>query len=286
MVRKGSKVYLAAMEVYGEDKARLATRSMDIIGDIAIIKIPNELMEKRFEFGEKLLEYLPYVETIFRQKSPVRGSYRLRELEFLAGRFKTLTVYKEYGLRLFVDVLRTYFTPRLSTERWRISQMVNEGEIVLNMFAGVGPYSILIAKNRSIDHVYSVDINYDAVKLHRSNNVLNKVSDKIDVYVGDAEQLVEEKFVESVERVIMPLPEKGLEYLGSAVKAIDTDGWIHVYLHVPYKERQEESVINGMERVSALLRGIGVKVMDIRGRRVREVSTRTTQVCIDCHIAK
>jgi|Deesub1362B_J571_1020462.scaffolds.fasta_scaffold00004_415 tRNA (guanine37-N1)-methyltransferase len=285
MARKGSKIYQAAKEIYGEEDAKIAIKSMDIIGDIAIIKVPDELLNKRFELGQKLLEYLPYIKTIFRQKGPVKGGFRLRELEFLAGEFKTLTIYKEYGSRFLVDVLRTYFTPRLSTERRRITDMVGEGERVLNMFAGVGPYSILIAKHRNIEKVVSIDINYEAVKLHRHNNHLNKVEDKIEVFLGDAEKITYE-MAGSFDRIIMPLPDKALDYIHSAVNAIDSSGWIHVYLHREYRDKHHEAMAQAMADVLDTLNRLKVKVKDFDCRRVREVATRTLQVCVDTFIAK
>ncbi|PCN50804.1 methyltransferase [Candidatus Geothermarchaeota archaeon ex4572_27] len=285
-MRRGNPLREAARMVYGEEKASLAIRSMDIIGDIAVIKVPDELMDRRFEFAEKVVELTPSVETVFRQKGPVSGSYRLRELEFLAGRYKTLTLHREYGCSFYVDVARTYYTPRLSTERWRITNMVGRGEVVLNMFAGVGPYSIMIAKHREVEKVYSIDINYDAVKLHRRNIRLNKVEGRVEALIGDAWDVIFSRFCDCCARVLMPLPERALEYLDAALAAISVRGWIHVYLHVPYKGSEEEALSTAAAAVKGRLGELGAEVLSVRARRVREVGTRLLQVCVDAEVSR
>lgn len=281
---KGSLIRKAAEEVYGADKAQLAIRSYDIIGDIAIIKIPDELLDKRFEFAEKIIEYLKGVSTVFRQKSPIRGSYRLRELEFLAGEYKTLTIHKEYGCRFYVDVLKTYFTPRLSTERWRITNLVNNNEIIVNMFAGVGPYSILIAKYREIEKVFSIDINYEAYRLHKLNVSINKVYDRVNPILGDAGEIISHNLVHIADRVIMPLPELALEYLKYAIMALKNEGYIHIYLHIPYVKKEKEALYKACEVIRSAIHKH--KIISLETHRVREVSTRTLQVCVDIKIEK
>ena len=85
------------------------------------------------------------IKTVLRQASPVSGDFRLRKLEWIAGERKTETVHKEYGCILKVDLGKCYFSPRLSYERNRIAHQVQPGEVMVNMFAGVGSYSIVIA---------------------------------------------------------------------------------------------------------------------------------------------
>ena len=227
----------------------------------------------------------PNISTVFRQKGPVQGSYRLRNLEFLAGEYKTLTIHKEYGCRFYVDVLRTYYSPRLSTERWRITNLTNKDEVVVNMFAGVGPFSIMIAKYRQINKIYSIDINYDAVRLHRENIKLNKVSN-IEVLLGDAGEIIYNKLVNSCDRVLMPLPEYALEYLDAAISALRNKGWIHIYLHVPYIKEEQEAVISALNIIEKEITKRQLRILDIKAKRVREIATRTLQVCVDVLVLK
>lgn len=273
-----------ATELFGEGASRAIT-SLDIIGDIAIVKLPDEFLEKKYEFGERLLEKMPYIKVVLRQASPVKGEYRLRRLEYLAGERRKWTIHKEYGIKVKVDVEKVYFTPRLSTERWRVATLVKEGEVVVNMFAGVGPYSILIAKYSRPAHVHSIDINLTAIHYHIENVRLNGVEDKVTIYSGDAAKVIEEYLICSADRVLMPLPEKALSYLKYALKALNRRGWIHVYLHVPYKRDWREALVKGADAVKIAIPP-GFELIEVRPNKVREVATRTLQVCVDAYVAR
>ena len=109
-------------------------------------------------------------------------------MEFLAGTNNTITEYKEHGCRFKVDVLKTYFSPRLSTERLRIAKMVTDNEIITNMFAGVGTFSIMIAKTNKTSKVYNIDTNPVANDLATINVKLNKVEDRVFPILADAKE--------------------------------------------------------------------------------------------------
>ena len=120
--------------------------SFDQIGDIIIVRIPDSLLSKKKLIGETLLKQVKIAKSIFYQASAVEGDFRTRNLEILAGDNKTETEYKEFGCKFTVDVENAFFSPRLSTERERIANLVRDGETVVNMFAGVGMFSVMIAK--------------------------------------------------------------------------------------------------------------------------------------------
>src|ERR1051325_9708188 len=149
--------------------------AFDIVGSIVIIKVPHSLNSKKQIIAETILMNIKSAKSIFAQTSAVQGDYRLRTLEYLAGVNCPTTEYKEHGCRFKVDVMKTYFSPRLSTERVRVSRMTTDNEIITNMFAGVGTYSILIAKNNNSCRVYSIDSNPVANELALINAKLNKV---------------------------------------------------------------------------------------------------------------
>ena len=152
--------------------------SFDQIGDIIIIRIPDELLSKKKIIGEIILQKVKTANSVFRQKSIVKGEFRIRELELLAGDDKSETMYKESGCRFMVDVNKVFFSPRLSTERTRIKNLVQDGEIIINMFGGIGMFSILAAKNKKCI-VYNIDINPIAIKLCKRNIELNKLQGNV-----------------------------------------------------------------------------------------------------------
>ena len=273
-----------AQELFGEESIGIVN-SMDIIGDIAVIKAENIETKKLETFGEKLLERIGYINVVLRQITPVEGEYRLRRFQHIAGEDRRWTIYREHGIILKVDIEKVYFTPRLSTERKRIMKLVNPGEEICNMFAGVGPYSILIAKYRSPKLVHSIDINRYAVDYHIENNFLNKVEDRIIVYRGDAGEMIEKYIVGRCDRVLMPLPEKALDYIDYALEALRHIGYIHIYLHIPYEKTWREALPKAVEEASKALRG-KCEIDMMEPHKVREVGPRLLQVCVDTKVTK
>ena len=120
--------------------------SYDIVGDIAIIRLTEESRKYSNKIGTAIMTANKHVRTVLAQTSAVSGEFRLRKLRHIAGEKRTQTTHKESKCLFNVDVAKCYFSPRLSHERKRIADQVAEGETVVNMFAGVGCFSILIAK--------------------------------------------------------------------------------------------------------------------------------------------
>ena len=118
------------------DESEELFSAFDQIGDIIVIRIPEPLLSKKKIIGETLLEKVSTAKSVFYQSSDVEGDFRTRTLELVAGDNRTETEYKEFGCRFVVDVEKAFFSPRLSTERERIASLVQDGEIVINMFGG------------------------------------------------------------------------------------------------------------------------------------------------------
>ena len=218
--------------ILSSDEVSQVYSAFDQIGDIVIIKIPNELMPKKKFIADTILAHVKSAKAVFAQVSPVGGDYRVRNLEFIAGENRTITEYKEHGCRFRVDVAKTYFSPRLSTERLRIANMVGEGETIVNMFAGVGTYSILMARMNKTCKVYSIDSNAVAAELCEANAKLNKVQDRVVSIHGDAGEVIKDQLTGQADRVLMPLPERTKEFVDSAVLALKKKGVVHYFIHI------------------------------------------------------
>jgi tRNA (guanine37-N1)-methyltransferase len=205
-------------------------RSFDIIGDIAIIELSAILGSYAAEVGKGVLEANPHVRLVLSKSGGVMGKFRTRELGVIAGSGGLETVHHEFGCRYKLDVSMVYFNPRLAHERRRVAERVKQDEVVVDMFAGVGPYSILAAKLQPGARVYAIDINPSAVKYLRENILANEVADRVVPMLGDAEDLARNKLHHSADRVIMNLPSEAERYLGVALEALKTiGGIIHFY---------------------------------------------------------
>jgi tRNA (guanine37-N1)-methyltransferase len=257
-------------------------RAVDIVGDIAIIEIPAELKAHESLIGEAILTVHKNVRTVLAKAGAVSGTYRLREFAIIAGEHRTNTIHKEYGCKYHVDIAKAYFSPRLSQEHNRVASLVKKSETVVDLFAGVGPFSVLIAKNNADAKVYAVDINPEAIEILKRNIRLNRVENRVIPIQGEAKQAVEERLLGVADRVIMNLPEKALEFVDTACKAIKpAGGVIHYYEFV----RLPDSLENVQLRFSEVVKKTGRKVEAfLFAKTIRETAPYEWQVVLDAKI--
>jgi len=255
--------------------------SFDQIGDIIIVRIPDSLLSKKKLIGETLLKQVKIAKSIFYQASAVEGDFRTRNLEILAGDNKTETEYKEFGCKFTVDVENAFFSPRLSTERERIANLVQDGETVVNMFAGVGMFSVMIAKKKKCT-VYSIDINPVAAKLCEKNIKSNKIAGNIISINGDALQIIQEQLQNKSDRTLMLLPERSDEFLESAINATKNGGIIHYYSHIHADKKSDAGKLSEEH----YLQVTPVKSEILGSKIVRAVGPRYYQTVVDVKISK
>ena len=223
------KSYKEIISIPDKLKEKLPT-SYDVIGDIILIKLPEELLNYQKEIGKSLLKTNKNIKTVCLTQ-PITGELRTRNIEIIAGEKHTKTAHKEYGLTFNVDVKKTYFSPRLATERKRVANQVKQDEIIVDMFAGVAPFSIIIAKYANPKRIYAIDKNEHAVKLAKQNIKNNNVLDKIDAIHADArniESILQKKGVKA-NRIIMNLPFSSHLFFAYALKIIADTCIIHYY---------------------------------------------------------
>jgi len=255
--------------------------SFDQIGDIIIVRIPDSLLAKKKLIGETLLNEVKIAKSVFYQASAVEGDFRTRNLEILAGEDKTETEYKEFGCKFTVDVENAFFSPRLSTERERIANLVQDGETIVNMFAGVGMFSIMIAKKKKCT-VYSIDINPIAAKLCEKNIIANKLAGNIISINGDASQVIQEQLENKSDRTLMLLPERSDEFLKSAISATKSGGIIHYYSHIHADKKSDAGKLSEEH----YLQVTPVKSEILGSKIVRAVGPRYYQTVVDVKISK
>jgi tRNA (guanine37-N1)-methyltransferase len=257
-------------------------RALDVIGDIAVIEIPRELKTYQNLIGEAILATHKNVQTVLAKVGAVSGTYRLRQFEIIAGEPKTSTIHKEYGCQYYVDVAKAYFSPRLSHEHSRVASLVQNGETVVDLFAGVGPFSVLIAKNNPDVKVYAVDINPEAAEFLKRNVRLNRVENRVVPIQGDARQVIEERLLGVADRVIMNLPEKAMEFIDAACRAIKPSGGIvHYYAFVRLPDSLENAQSSFSEAVEKTGRKVGAF---LSAKTIRETAPYEWQVVLDAKI--
>ena len=252
----------------------------EIIGNIAIID--NKIFEKldceidNKTIANAILKVHSNIKTVLNALTPVTSEYRVREFEIIAGEKKYDTVHTEYGCQYMIDLSKTYFTPRLSTERMRVLSYIHKDDTVVDMFAGVGPYSILIAKKIG-SKVIAIDKNSHAIEFLKKNAMLNSV--ELEIIEGDAEKIAE-MFLDSANHVIMNLPHNANEFLDAAIKMTKKGGIIHYY-DITYEDELFDNSIktikNVADKANRLIEVIYTKI-------VRSYSPNQYNVCIEVKI--
>ncbi len=199
-------------------------KSYDIIGDIIIIKLKNDFLKYSNEIGEALLKFHKNMKTVALDLG-VQGELRIRNLKVIAGDGLD-TIHKENGIRIFVNPGESYFSPRLASERMRVLNKVKDGETIIDMFCGVGPFSILIGKNRNVK-IYAIDKNEKAIGYLKKSIEINKINNVFPI-AGDVKEKIDE--LPLADRIIMDLPFYSMNFLDLALKKSKKGGIIHIYV--------------------------------------------------------
>jgi tRNA (guanine37-N1)-methyltransferase len=255
--------YRDLIELPDELKPHLPS-SFDVIGHVAIVKLPDELLPHAKAVGKAIVEANKPVKTVCLDGG-VKGETRTRELKILYGSKDTVTTYKEHGLTFRVDPRTMFFSPRLATERKIIADQVTIGERVFDMFAGVGPFSILIAKTRSPEKVFACDINKRAFDLLVENIQTNKVDGVVSPFLGDAREIASQ--VPTVNRLIMNLPHSAFEFLDVAASKVAEAGAIHYY-----EILEQDALDTRVQEIKNRLMELGKPVADVDIRIVKSYS--------------
>jgi len=216
--------YTEVVEVPDELRQYLPS-SFDIVGDVAMLKVPDELTEYRHQIGEALIKVNRNIRVVFHDYG-VKGDFRIRELEKIAGEGSSETIHKEFGVKLYTDPSKVYFNPRLSSERARIAKLVKDGETIIDMFAGVAPFGTVIGKLADPKVIYSIDLNPEAEHFARLNAEKNHIECIVPM-TGDSSKVIYD--LPMADRVIMNLPQIADRFLGFAMDRMNHGAYAHMY---------------------------------------------------------
>jgi len=251
--------------------------SYDIIGSIILIKLPEKLKIYKKEIGESLLKTNKNIKTVALIE-PVKGELRTRNVEIIAGENRTNTTHRECGLQFNVDIEKTYFSPRLATERKRVANLVQSGETIVDMFTGVAPFPIMIVKYANPKIIYAVDKNKDAIKYAKANIKKNNVLDKIEIIHADAEKIhifLDRKDVKA-DRIIMNLPFSAHLFFKYALKIVADTCIIHYYDIL-----KEDKIQERIEELKTIAENNKISLTDLHIRKIKTYAPREFYIGID-----
>jgi len=256
-------------------------RSFNVLGNIAVVNFSDKtkLKDKKI-FAQELLKKHQNIKTVLEKSGKFSGRLRKMKTKYLAGEKNKEVLYKENKCVFRFNIDTTYFSPRLSNERKEIASLIKRNDIVLVMFAGVGPYSICIAKNSGAK-VYSNEINREANKYAELNIKLNKVGNKVELISGDikkvAQKLADAKQKFSV--IVMPRPKLRESFLKQAFMLSKKGTKIYYYdfCKVEDKDKIIEKIKNEAKKAKK-------KIKILRGKPSGEIAPYKIRIRVDFEI--
>ena len=261
-----------------EDELKLLVRSYDMVGDIAVVIIPEELKHRQGVIAAAILANNRRINVVAKRAGVYGGEYRTIPLTVIGGEDRKETEHREYGIRLRVNPEEVYFSVRSGTERYRIARLVKPGEDVLVLFSGIGPYPLVIGHNSRAGSIVGVEKNPLAHRYGLKNCALNRKIGNVQLIEGDADQVVP-RLGRTFDRIVMPLPVGGARFLPTALAALSAGGWLHYY------EMQEgDRFFESADRVARCCGTAGRQVLSARVVKCGHPSPRRYRICVDAHI--
>lgn len=259
----------------GEKKYREISKGFDVLGNIAIIDVDRSVAGK---VAKIVMDTHKSVETVLRKGGPVSGRYRTRKYIFVLGKKNYMARYNENEASFVFDVRKVYFSSRLAYERKRIADLSKDGEHVVVMFAGIGPFAIEIAKKNKRSEVIAIELNRLGYKYAVENIRINKTSNVIPI-LGDAAR-PPTKYKNFADRIIMPLPMDSYRFLGPAFAMAGRRCVLHYYSFVDDGGDEE------IAKVKKFAGRHGRRFRLLGKRTVRPYSAKTTEIVLDFEILR
>ncbi|MBU0980717.1 MAG: class I SAM-dependent methyltransferase family protein [Nanoarchaeota archaeon] len=250
----------------------------DVIGSIAILEIDRPLRKRRHAIAKAVMQLNNHIKTVLMKQGGHTGRCRTQKMGFILGRRTKETMHTENGARMMLDVEKVYFSPRLATERLRIAKQVMPGESVLVMFSGCAPYPLVLAKNTKVKEIVGVEINPAGHKYGLKNIALNKITN-ITLFKGDVKKIVP-KLNKNFDRVIMPLPKGGEDFLDIGIKAVKKGGILHYYdfLH------EDEIPKVAIDKIRKEVKKQKKKIKILKTVKCGSQQPHVYRTCTDCRI--
>ncbi len=255
-------------------------KSQEVVGSILILEIPDTLKKKEKVIAQAYLQLIPQVTTVVKKAAVHSGDYRTRKVTILAGKRTKETTHRENGIKLTLNLEKVYYSARSANERLRIAKQIKKLETVLVMFSGAGPFPLVIAKNSPAKTIHAVELNPLGHQYALQNVEQNNLTDKINVLLGDVRKIVP-KIKKRFDRIAMPLPKTGEEFLDVALKKSKPGTIIHLYAFL-----HENDVAQHVKKVKEICKQNKHPVRVLRKVKCGQFSPGTFRMCFDLKVLK
>jgi tRNA wybutosine-synthesizing protein 2 len=273
-------------EKVDKDKLELLPSGFQRIGDIIIVNLKPELNEFKGDIGKMIIEIFSKIRSVCNKKGGIKGQLREPQVELIAGNKNTETTHTESNCFYRFDVRKIMFAKGNVIERSRIAKQIKSEEIIVDMFAGIGYFTIPIAKLSNPKKIYSIELNPVSYKYLKENIKLNHILDKVEVINGDCKEEVlkiEKKYGRIADRVILGYLPPPKEFLPFAMKIIKRKGILH-YEGFVSVGNEKEDIEKNLEDVRKAAEKEGFKVKLLLARKVKAYAPKRDHYVFDIQI--
>ena len=260
-----------------------APSSWAVVGSVVLVELDET--PRPAEVGEALLALHGEADTVL-ARNGIDGVHREPDVTVVAGEGDTETVHTEHGTEYALDLADVMFSPGNKAERARLGDVVATDERVLDMFAGIGYFTLPMA--RAGAEVTAVEHNPAAFRYLVENTMRNGVGDLVEPYRADCRDVIDAGIDGGpVDRVVMghydatEPDDGGFVYLDHALDALAPDGVVHVHETTPESLGFERPI----ERLGAAAADAGRSVEVLETRRVKSHSEGVAHVVVDARVA-
>ncbi len=259
-------------------------RAYSVLGNIAIVNFPeNFKISDKKKFAKKIMKQNPSVKTVLEKSAKFAGRLRKMKTKHILGEKTKEVLYKENSCTFRFNIDDAYFSPRLSNERKEIASEIKKKDKVLVMFAGVAPYSIVIAKNSNPKIVVSNEINRKANKYAQMNVELNKLKEKVILFPGDIKKVwskIKSQY-KNFDVIVMPRPQLKETFLKEAFKLSKKGTKIYYY-----DFSDVDKVNNVTERIKEEAKKFRKKIKILKIKKAGEIAPGKIRVRVDFKILR
>jgi len=263
----------------GEEAAHAMPSGYQRLGRVLVLRLPESLRPHYALIGDAWRAELG-VSSVLVRTGPIEGESRRPRTELIAG-VGTETEVVEHGVRWQFDAAAVMFASGNRVERVRAGRLVRSGEVVADLFAGIGYFTIPAARSGPATRVVAVEKNPVAHAYLVANVALNRVADRVETLEGDNRKVV--LSARSFDRVFLGYLPSALPWVGRAAALVrPTGGWIHVHT----VEDARTACPTAIAAVEAAVRAAGARPLELfRAREVKPYGPGRTHVVVDARVA-
>jgi tRNA wybutosine-synthesizing protein 2 len=215
-----------------EEKLSILPRGFQTIGKVMILKLHPNLLENKKVIGKACLELHSYIRSVYLNLGKIEGKFRKPEkMELIAGENNPMVSHKEHDVIYQFDITKLMFSKGNLNERKFLATLISDNEIIVDMFAGIGYFSLPIAKHARPKQIYSIELNSLSYDFLIKNIKLNHLEDKITPILGDCKEEVLKLSKKGIkaDRVIMGVFPAPKDFISEALTLAKDDGTIYHY---------------------------------------------------------